>query len=72
MSKISKIGLMTAVVLAMTSLASAQINSGAQPITLNAQLAESLTMSLSGANVNFTLTPASATNAGDKIGRAHV
>ena len=64
MSKFSKIGLL-AVIVAMTSLASAQINSGAQPITLNAQLAESLTMSLSGANVNFTLTPASATNAGD-------
>ncbi|MGH9510191.1 MAG: hypothetical protein ACRD2M_09655 [Terriglobales bacterium] len=64
MNKFAKIGLMTAVVVAMTSLASAQINSGAQPITLNAQLAESLTMSLSAANVNFTLTPGSATNAG--------
>lgn len=64
MSKFMKIGLMTAVVVAMTSLASAQVNSGAQPITLNASLAESLTLSLSAANVNFTLTPGSATNAG--------
>ncbi len=65
MRKFGKIGLATAVVLAMTCLASAQINSGAQPIVLNAQLAESLSMSLSAGNVNFTLTPGSATNAGD-------
>lgn len=64
MSKFSKIGLLTAVVVAMTSLASAQINSGAQPITLNATHAESLSMSLSAASVNFTLTAGSATNAG--------
>ena len=63
MSKFGTIGLL-AVVVAMTSLASAQINSGAQPITLNASLPESLTMSLSAGNVNFTLTPGSATNAG--------
>ena len=66
MSKFGKIGLLTAVVVAMTSLASAQINgvSGAQPITLNASLAESLTMSLSAASVNFTLTPGLAANPG--------
>src|SRR5690349_11567310 len=56
-----------AVVLAMTfaaSLASAQLNSGAQPITLNATLAESLSVNLSASTVNFTLTPGSAANAG--------
>ena len=56
-----------AVLLTMTfavSLASAQLNSGAQPITLNANLAESLTVSLSGNTVNFTLTPGSPNNAG--------
>jgi len=52
-------------VLGITSLASAQaLNSGAQPIALNAQLAESLTVNLSANAVNFTLTAGSATNAG--------
>jgi hypothetical protein len=47
------------------SLASAQVlNSGAQTIALNANLAESLTVSLSAASVNFTLIPGTATNAG--------
>jgi hypothetical protein len=45
-------------------MASAQVNSGVQTITLNATLAESLTLSLSGNAVNFTLTPGSAANAG--------
>jgi hypothetical protein len=56
-----------AVLLAMTfaaSLASAQLNSGAQPIALNASLSESLTVSLTANSVNFTLTPGSAANAG--------
>ena len=55
------------VVVAMTlavSTASAQLNSTAQPITLNATLAESLTVGLSANNVNFTLSAGSATNAG--------
>ena len=48
-----------------TTMASAQaINSGAQTITLNASLAESLTLSLSANSVNFTLAAGSATNAG--------
>jgi hypothetical protein len=55
-------------VLAMTfavSMASAQaINSGPQPIALNATLAESLTLILSANAVNFTLAPGSAANAG--------
>ena len=47
------------------SLASAQaLNSGAQTIALNANLAESLTVSLSAPSVNFTLSAGSATNPG--------
>jgi hypothetical protein len=55
------------VVLAMTfavSTAAAQLNSGAQTIALNANLTESLTLSLSASGVNFTLAAGSATNAG--------
>ena len=48
----------------MASLASAQLNSAAQPIALNATLAESLTVNLSVSTVNFTLAAGSATNAG--------
>lgn len=48
-----------------TTMASAQaLNSGAQTIALNATLAESLTLSLSGTAVNFTLAAGSPTNAG--------
>lgn len=46
------------------SVATAQINSGPQPIALNATLNESLTLNLSASAVNFTLTPGSAANAG--------
>lgn len=46
------------------SFASAQVNSGAQAITLNAKLAESLTVNLSATTVNFTLSAGSATNLG--------
>jgi len=46
------------------SLASAQLNSGAQTISLNANLAESLTLTLSANTVNFALSAGSATNAG--------
>lgn len=52
------------VVVGMASLASAQLNSAAQPIALNATLAESLTLNLSASAVNFTLAAGSATNAG--------
>jgi hypothetical protein len=49
----------------LTATASAQaLNSGAQPIALNATLGESLTLTLNAATVNFTLTAGSATNAG--------
>jgi hypothetical protein len=46
------------------SMASAQLNSGAQPIALNATLTESLTLTLSANIVNFTLSAGSNTNAG--------
>jgi hypothetical protein len=47
------------------SMASAQaLNSGAQTITLNAKLAESLTLTLSANTVNFTLSAGSGTNPG--------
>jgi hypothetical protein len=55
------------VVLAITfaaTLASAQLNSGAQPIALNATLAESLTVNLSANAVNFTLASGAANNPG--------
>jgi Tfp pilus assembly protein PilV len=52
------------VVIGIASLASAQLNSAAQPIALNAQLAESLTLSLTANAVNFTLTAGSGSNAG--------
>lgn len=55
------------VVVAMTfaaSIASAQLNSAAQPIQLNANLAESLSVALSNSTVNFNLVAGSAANAG--------
>jgi heme/copper-type cytochrome/quinol oxidase subunit 3 len=55
------------VMLVMTlavSLASAQLNSGAQTIALNAVLTESLTLNLSANAVNFALTAGSANNPG--------
>src|SRR5690349_19361384 len=55
------------IVVAMTfaaSMASAQLNSGAQTIALNANLTESLTLNLSASAVNFTLSAGSAANPG--------
>ena len=46
------------------SIASAQLNSGAQTIALNATLAESLTLTLSANTVNFNLSAGSAVKAG--------
>ena len=65
----AKLGRMAAtLVLALTALAvrsQAQVlNSGAQAITLNAVLTDSVTVALSGNAVNFTLTPGSASNPG--------
>jgi len=49
----------------MPRTASAQVNSNAGTVTLNATLAESLTVSVTGgATVNFTLAPNTAANPG--------
>jgi len=63
-SKLIQTTLVALMLAAATSLASAQLNSGAQTIALNATLNESLTLSLSANSVTFNLTPGSATNAG--------
>ena len=63
-NKFSRIVTLAVLILGTSGLLSAQLNSGAQPIALNATVAESLTLNLSAASVNFTLTPGSATNAG--------
>ena len=47
-----------------STIASAQLPSGAQTINLNATLQESLTLSLSGNSVSFPLTAGAASNAG--------
>ncbi len=65
----AKLGRMAAtLVLAVTALAACSqaqvLNSGAQAITLNAVLTDSVTVSLSGNAVNFVLTPGSANNPG--------
>lgn len=60
----ARVAVIAMIIAAASTLASAQLNSTVQPITLNATLAESLTVSLSGNTVNFTLTSGSATNAG--------
>lgn len=63
--KIARAALVVMIIAVAASLASAQvINSGPQPIALNATLSESLTVSLSASAVNFTLAAGSATNAG--------
>ena len=65
----TKIGRM-AVALALVTVALAVrgqaqvLNSGAKTITLQAVLTDSVTVSLSGSAVNFTLTPGSASNPG--------
>ncbi len=46
------------------SVSSAQLNSGAQAIALNANLAESLSLTLSANTVNFALSAGSASNPG--------
>lgn len=55
---------MSMLLLGMTVAASAQ-NSNAANVSMSANLAESVTVSLSGANVNFTLTSGSTSNPGD-------
>jgi len=62
--RFSRIAAVAVAMIFAASMASAQLNSGAQTIALNATLAESLTLSLSANAVNFTLAAGSATNAG--------
>ena len=51
--------------LGMTVAASAQKNSNVSNITMSANLSESVSVSLSGSSVNFTLTSGSASNPGN-------
>lgn len=64
----TKFGTTAALVLAAATLAAsahAQVrNSGASPITLNAVLSDSITLTLSGNAVNFNLVAGSASNPG--------
>jgi hypothetical protein len=61
----ARVAVIALIIAAASSMASAQVlNSGAQAITLNATLAESLTLSLTANSVNFSLTSGAATNAG--------
>jgi len=61
--KFLKLALLGFCIAAMSALSFGQaLNSGAQPIALNATLGESLTLNLSGAAVNFALTGGSAAN----------
>src|ERR1700758_1702927 len=66
-AKIGRIGLVLA--LAMTVLAGSSraqvLNSGASTITLQAVLNDSISVTLSGNAVNFTLTPGGANNPGN-------
>ena len=68
MQLLTKLGTTAALLLAVTVLtpsAHAQVrNSGASPIALNAVLSDSITLTLSGNAVNFTLTRGSASNPG--------
>lgn len=59
-----RIAIVTVAMIFATSLASAQANSAPQTITLNANLPESLSITLSATSVNFTLVAGSNTNAG--------
>lgn len=63
--RLSRIAIVGLGMLLAATMASAQaLNSGAQAITLNANLQESLTLALSANAVNFTLAAGSANNAG--------
>jgi hypothetical protein len=64
-SRLIRIVVLAVLTVGLASMASAQaINSGAQPIALTATLAESLTVTLSGNAVNFTLNAGTAANPG--------
>jgi len=59
-----RVAVVAMVMIFAVSMASAQLNSTAQTIALNATLSESLTVSLSANSVNFTLAAGSNTNPG--------
>jgi hypothetical protein len=59
-----RVAVVAMVMVFAVSMASAQLNSTAQTIALNATLSESLTVSLSANSVNFTLSAGSNTNPG--------
>jgi hypothetical protein len=59
-----RIAVVTTLVLGLGGIASAQLSSGAQGVTVTASLPESLTLSLSATTVNFPLTAGNAANAG--------
>jgi hypothetical protein len=62
---VARVAMIALIIATVSSMASAQaLNSGAQAVTLNATLAESLTLSLSANSVNFNLASGSAANAG--------
>src|SRR5690348_18471219 len=56
--------LLALVVLTSAPAAAQALNSGAQAVTLNASLSESLSVNISANTVSFTLTAGSTTNAG--------
>jgi len=60
----ARVAVIVMVIAVASTLASAQLNSNAPTITLNATLNEAVTVSLSGNTVNFSMTPGSATNNG--------
>ena len=63
--KVRNILMAATLLLAAVGGSSAQVlNSGAQPVALNATLKEAVTVTLSASAVNFTLTAGSPTNAG--------
>jgi hypothetical protein len=65
MKKLSAILMLAVATMILSTVAPAQINSNIGQVTLNAQLNESLTVTVnSGAAVNFTLAPNTASNAG--------
>ena len=61
---LTRIAVVTLAMVFAVGTASAQLNSGAQTIALNANLTESLTVNLSAAAVNFTLAAGTAANPG--------
>src|SRR6185369_6404184 len=60
----ARVAVIMMIIAAASTLASAQLNSNAPTITLNATLNEAVTVNLSANTVNFSMTPGSATNNG--------